>query len=759
LTPHHTRIDEKFTTPIIHGEKVYLEYHILLPDNPLDTIVPRIHIFKTVQGYRDVLVQQPQEKALLEEETSPLSPSSPDLLTSYPKGVYGNSESCNNDATCPLLGDEWEKVRHSVVQILTDGGSSGNQFSAVCTGTLINNANKKNYVLTAYHCLEGESVANWAFVFNYERECDEQHHHQSQSSRSKFKDFLNGAKLVWADKASDVILLEIYQDIPRHYNAYFAGWDASSFDFLDPYSVSFHHPSGDFKKVSVDSNAKGEGTCPFCGSLAKSHIVVTGWDDGSTERGSSGCSLMNSDQKVVGILSGGSASCPDGEGFDLFGKLEVAFERGLRDHLSGGVGPSSQVSSMEGEWNEDPKSTLMFQPQSLVVAENGPQKAFHIWLSEGVDRDDVVSISLSVPHEASHLIESLSPTDLRFTSEDWFKQKEIVITPKDNEDFDGDVRYYLELNVQHSSPSSSSSSYVSQYPVIHQDDEHISGDTLFDPIEIESLPFSFMGDTSSGYTNTYQSRCELGSASPDVAFEFTPKEDLYVSISLCSFLLFDSTLYVMENGKEKWCNDDGGQCAPSSELLNLLFEKGKTYHIIVDGYNGAKGRFQLEMNEIRDQYVDSFEGPDQYYDTAVPLDTFSLAPPLDTFSSGGSGGAAVPLDTFSIPRDTYTSAAGLAPIAKLKSDKEPEKMYSSDGDAASANAALPSGVPLRSILTFYNVLESTKTETEEGSNGFLEDLASSSSSSSSATTLAANLGVKMATFLGALFLSLALTLF
>ncbi len=116
--------------------------------------------------------------------------------------------------------------------------------------------------------------------------------------------------MVWADKATDTILLELQQDVPSHYGAYFAGWDARPFDLLDPFSVSFHHPSGDFKKVSIDTNAKGEGSCPFCGQLKGSHIVVTGWDDGTTERGSSGCSLFSSNRAVVGVLSGGSFEAP-----------------------------------------------------------------------------------------------------------------------------------------------------------------------------------------------------------------------------------------------------------------------------------------------------------------------------------------------------------------------------------------------------------------------------------------------------------------
>lgn len=58
------------------------------------------------------------------------------------------------------------------MQIITSGGSSASSsFSAVCTGTLINSPTGRNFVLTAYHCLEGETVSDWSFVFNYEKKC------------------------------------------------------------------------------------------------------------------------------------------------------------------------------------------------------------------------------------------------------------------------------------------------------------------------------------------------------------------------------------------------------------------------------------------------------------------------------------------------------------------------------------------------------------------------------------------------------------
>ncbi|QDZ21600.1 peptidase S1 domain-containing protein [Chloropicon primus] len=680
FTAGDTRIDEKFTTPIVHGSDLYLEYHMKLPVVRRDTIVPRVHIFKVVQGYRDVLREAPGDR------DAPVAAKGLDEI--YNQGL---SQSCNNDATCPLVGDEWEKARRSVVQIITDGGSNGNQFSAVCTGTLINNPGKRNYVITAYHCLEGESVSNWAFVFNYEKECDRQ-----SFQNSKFSDFLNGARLVWADKATDTILLEIYQDIPSRYNAYFSGWDARSFDLLDPFTVSFHHPNGDFKKVSVDTNAKAEGTCPFCGNLRKSHIVVTGWDDGTTERGSSGCSLFNSDQSIVGVLSGGSASCPDNSGFDLFGKMEVAYEHGLVEHIA-----NPGQLSMGGRWNADPRSALAFEPETLVVVEGGPEASLDVWLNAPVDQGDLVTVSVNLSEGDDKWVEVLHPRELTFDSSDWSEAKQITIKPRDNADFDGDVKYYVRLHARH---KSGKDAYISDFPVVQQDDEHITGDTLFDPIEINDLPFSFMGDTGMGYTNTLQSRCELGSASPDIVFEYTPRRDTHMSVSLCALPMFDSTLYILENGRERWCNDDGeDSCGESAQLNNVVFKRDHTYHIVVDGYNGARGRFQLDVRELP-QFVNSFSAAGADGASPIPMDTYV---PADTYTKADTQGSDAQGSGVAL------SAAGMLPIASLAGNKAPESDSYVTGGFRSQQDILRSGREHVSAVTrFFSTLESSQKEKE-----------------------------------------------
>ena len=343
-THEDVRPDRKFVTPPIHGDRITLEYwerHGGTHDPPM-----RLHIARVMQGFREVSRRETGD-------APPAEIQAPRLATLYnlsghlpatgevvAKGPHGDSGMCNNDITCQL-GNGFDREKRAVVQILT-GGSRG---QAVCTGTLLNvQDTTKNYVITAHHCLGdsgAESVDYWGFLFNYERECSR------FAAPRRFDEFVQGARLLFADRTSDIILLEITSPIPEHYRPYYQGWDAEP-DNGPRRSYSIHHPSGDYKKISVDQQPATDTTCTFCGRVPNSHYLVSGWDDGTTERGSSGCGLIDGDtRRLVAVLSGGSASCPDNNGFDFFGKLNRAYDRGLRQWLVP-VGEGAGGRKMDG---------------------------------------------------------------------------------------------------------------------------------------------------------------------------------------------------------------------------------------------------------------------------------------------------------------------------------------------------------------------------------------------------------------------------
>jgi hypothetical protein len=125
------------------------------------------------------------------------------------------------------------------------------------------------------------------------------------------------------------------------------------------------------------------------------------------------------------------------------------------------------------------------------------------------------------------------------------------------------------------------------------------GETVDDAIPIWYLPFTATGNTC-GFADDYDEVCPYsGSTSPDVVYSFTPPHETLVDISLCTSG-YDTKLYVWENEVSNLvaCNDDA--CGPDgfrSALEVVFLEPGNTYYIVVDGYGGFCGDYELEITE------------------------------------------------------------------------------------------------------------------------------------------------------------------
>ena len=87
-----------------------------------------------------------------------------------------------------------------------------------------------------------------------------------------------------------------------------------------------HHPSGDSKKISFFYNGTLLPVCwSECMYKEKLHWQIPRWDQGTTEPGSSGSPLFNADKRIVGQLHGGSASCYNRNGYDVYGAIYASF--------------------------------------------------------------------------------------------------------------------------------------------------------------------------------------------------------------------------------------------------------------------------------------------------------------------------------------------------------------------------------------------------------------------------------------------------
>lgn len=277
-----------FSTGFVRGDATVLEYY----EPAAVSGQGKLSVSTVVHGYRN-------------------------MLGSLEKG-YGDSGSCNINVNCPE-GADWQTTKTSVAKIVNGGFDH-------CTGSMLNNVEQDctPYFLTAEHCGGGEQ--NWVFYFNWESPgCSNQNIPMNQS--------VSGGQVVADLSSGDFELLELSSAPPVDYNVFYAGWNANP-EPADN-SVCIHHPAGDIKKISFNNDPLVPGQT--WGS--SSHWRITEWEEGTTEGGSSGSALFDLDQRVIGMLTGGSASCFNSSGYDEYGRMSYNWDTGnnsssrLRDWL------------------------------------------------------------------------------------------------------------------------------------------------------------------------------------------------------------------------------------------------------------------------------------------------------------------------------------------------------------------------------------------------------------------------------------------
>ena len=128
------------------------------------------------------------------------------------------------------------------------------------------------------------------------------------------------------------------------------------------------------------------------------------------------------------------------------------------------------------------------------------------------------------------------------------------------------------------------------------------GDTVDGAAPIPGVPFVESG-TAAGYTDDYDEVCPYtGSTSPDVVYVYTPSSDITIDVDLCGSA-YDTKVYVYDEGLNLIaCNDDFyfddvcGVYVSRLEYVSLI--GGSTYYIVIDGYGGDFGDYELEITEF-----------------------------------------------------------------------------------------------------------------------------------------------------------------
>ncbi len=274
FTAANNQRERGFGTYPIPGDRIVLEYY-----EPLSARgAAKLHIENVTHAYLD--------------------------LNDVARGI-GDSGACNNNVVCSLA-DDWRDEIDAVAMIVVNG-------NGICSGALVNNtANDGHpYFLTANHCLGG-NVSNWVYRFNWQSTT-------CNTNNVGSFDTVSGSTLLASGGAADYALFRINNGapVPEAYNPFYAGWDATG--AVPQSNVGIHHPSGDLKKISFDTDPAG--TANFGGAVC---WRVFNWESGTTEPGSSGSPLFDQNKRITGQLYGGQATCSNNVN-DYYGKFDVTY--------------------------------------------------------------------------------------------------------------------------------------------------------------------------------------------------------------------------------------------------------------------------------------------------------------------------------------------------------------------------------------------------------------------------------------------------
>ena len=268
-----------FSTGLIFGDQLTLEYNA-----PADRDAPKIHISEVAYAYRGVAEYS-------------------DLKTGF-----GSAGKCMVNVNCSE-GDQWAKQKRGVARIEIKRGSS----SVWCTGSLVNNSlnDGKPYILTADHCGSSATPADlskWIFYFDYQSAAC------PNPTREPALRSMTGASLIShsggsGSVGSDFYMVLLNSAIPDSFNVYYTGWSREGTSSSS--GVSIHHPQGDIKKISTYVTPLQAANYP--GNPDKAHWKVfwsaTPHGYGTTEGGSSGSPIYDSEGRLIGTLTGGDSSC------------------------------------------------------------------------------------------------------------------------------------------------------------------------------------------------------------------------------------------------------------------------------------------------------------------------------------------------------------------------------------------------------------------------------------------------------------------
>ncbi|MBO4615281.1 MAG: PKD domain-containing protein [Bacteroidales bacterium] len=313
FTSENNPKDGIFGIEVIQGENLYVEYYEPAYKKSGNVDKTTFHIFSVGYFYRDL----PHLRYYEDMHTKSTG--------------WQSSGNCEVDINCTPVGDNWQDEKRGVVEIYlrTPDGWGW------CSGSLVNNTNNDGtpYILTAFHCGEGEVTATqysqWQFYFKYEVPANQASGSGTSSNISEpaYKTLTGCTEIASGSitGGSDLLLLRLNTTPNSTYEPYYNGWNRAN--TAPSNGVGIHHPAGDVKKISTYSTSS-QGTYNNAASNAHWRLRWTQNSNGYgvTEGGSSGSPLFDNQGFIVGTLTGGSSYCTAQTGYDYYGKFYYHWE-------------------------------------------------------------------------------------------------------------------------------------------------------------------------------------------------------------------------------------------------------------------------------------------------------------------------------------------------------------------------------------------------------------------------------------------------
>ncbi len=185
-----------------------------------------------------------------------------------------SAASCQVDVECSS-GDGWEAETEGTAKIY------GNGIAGSCA--LLNNTAQDftPYILTAEHVIDGIGASNASIRFNYKATT-------CNGSTAASGITISGISVKASNSACDMALLESSSNLSNQTSIRFLGWNRVP----NPSSVvCLHHPNADFMSISKESSSFS--------TINTVWVIVTDWDTGSIEPGSSGSPLFDHNKRVI----------------------------------------------------------------------------------------------------------------------------------------------------------------------------------------------------------------------------------------------------------------------------------------------------------------------------------------------------------------------------------------------------------------------------------------------------------------------------